>query len=89
MSTTRGKSTCLPNSMPSFTDRTRSWRAPANFRGRSDAEISSGFLDGDFLENYFTYPDKAKLLAGDNEAKRITSPQSVIEEVLEELQSLH
>ncbi|KAH9942902.1 CPSF A subunit region-domain-containing protein [Amylocystis lapponica] len=65
------------------------WRAPVNSRGHSDAEPSFGFLDGDFLEQYLTFPHPEDLLQGENEAERITLPEAQIQAVLERLQSLH
>ncbi|OCH88473.1 hypothetical protein OBBRIDRAFT_780096 [Obba rivulosa] len=66
------------------------WRAPANSRGRTDAESTAfGFLDGDFIEQFLTHPRPHELLEGEIEAERITLPQAQIQQVLEKLQSLH
>lgn len=66
------------------------WRAPANARGRTDAEDgATGFLDGDFLEAFLGHADRAKLLEGRNAAERIAMPVGQLEGMLEKLQSLH
>ncbi|KAI0917003.1 hypothetical protein AcV5_007593 [Taiwanofungus camphoratus] len=64
-------------------------RAPANSRGRSDAEAAFGFLDGDFVEQFLSHPHPVELLQGEIEAERITLPQARIRNILEKLQSLH
>ncbi|KAL4251847.1 DNA damage-binding protein 1 [Abortiporus biennis] len=65
------------------------WRTPVNWRGRTDAEESFGFLDGDFLEQFLMHADPATLLQGENEAERIDVEPSQLQNVLEMLQSLH
>ena len=64
------------------------WRTPANSRGRSDAEDSAtGFLDGDFLEKFLTYPEPDKLLKGQIAAERLSLSVGRVEDILEKLQS--
>jgi DNA damage-binding protein 1 len=64
-------------------------------RGRSDAQPeATGFLDGDFLEQYLSAvaPGSAEadaILAGANDAERIDMPDQQIRTLLEGLQSLH
>lgn len=66
------------------------WRAPANSRGRSDGEdAATGFLDGDFLEQFLTHPDQEKILKGSMSAERISLATEQVESTLEKLQSLH
>ncbi|CCM01903.1 uncharacterized protein FIBRA_03974 [Fibroporia radiculosa] len=65
------------------------FRAPANSKGHSDAEAAFGFLDGDFLEQYLGYADYTDLLQGDMDAEQVTMSHSQIQDVLEQLQSLH
>ncbi|OBZ68977.1 DNA damage-binding protein 1 [Grifola frondosa] len=65
------------------------WRAPSSSKGHSDAEASFGFLDGDFLEQFLTYPHPDEILQGEVEAERITLPTNHIHDVLEKIQSLH
>jgi DNA damage-binding protein 1 len=72
----------------------RRYRAPANVRGRSDAQPEArGFLDGDFLELYLSLPVDSKetdaVLEGANPAERITKADYEIRAILEGLQSLH
>jgi hypothetical protein len=69
------------------------FRAPKNQKGISDAEtLSSGFLDGDFLEQFLAHlssPVLDKVLQGQSEAEQLSMTPSEIREVLEALQSLH
>jgi DNA damage-binding protein 1 len=72
----------------------RRFRAPRNRRGRTDAEESSvGFLDGDFLERFLTFPHSSsiveEIMKGASEAERLTLPREKIQKVLERLQGLH
>jgi DNA damage-binding protein 1 len=72
------------------------YRAPANARGRSDAQMEArGFLDGDFLEQYLTLDqDSASaeidaIREGANLAESIEASDASIRSLLEALQSLH
>jgi len=70
------------------------FRAPRTRGGRTDAEESSvGFLDGDFLEYFLTFPHSSgtvdEIMKGASEAERLTLPREKIQKVLERLQSLH
>lgn len=65
------------------------WRTPSNARGNSDAESAVGFLDGDFLGQFATYPEPEKLLKGKHQAERIKISRERVEDLLEKLQSLH
>jgi len=64
------------------------FRTPKNSRGRSDAEVSTGFLDGDFVEQFLTLPHSVaqKILSGETvpEQLRWTSKDR-----LEALRSMH
>jgi DNA damage-binding protein 1 len=78
-------------------EQTLTWvrfRAPRNNRGHSDSEESSvGFLDGDFLERFLTFPHSSStvddIMKGTSQAERLTLPQEKIQKILERLQSLH
>ncbi|EKM59045.1 uncharacterized protein PHACADRAFT_181065 [Phanerochaete carnosa HHB-10118-sp] len=68
------------------------WRAPANARGRSDAEDgATGFLDGDLLESFLVRSerDRERCLLGRNAAERIALEAEQVEGILEKLQGLH
>jgi len=70
------------------------FRAPRNRRGRTDAEESAiGFLDGDFLEQFLTFPHISgiidEIMQGTSQAERLALPRDKIQKVLERLQSLH
>lgn len=70
------------------------WRAPANSRGRSDAQpTATGFVDGDFLEKWLLYdessPEVARIREGSNDAERLNIPDEEIRAVLESLQGIH
>ena len=62
---------------------------PRKSRRKGDLEAAFGFLDGDFLEQFSTYPDKARLLRGENDAEKIAFDRIELENILEKLQSLH
>ena len=70
------------------------WRAPSNFRGRSDAEAgATGFLDGDLLERFLDYPasspEMTRILSGKNEAEKLKTPYTQLRTYLEFLRSTH
>ncbi|EIN12704.1 hypothetical protein PUNSTDRAFT_97523 [Punctularia strigosozonata HHB-11173 SS5] len=69
------------------------WRSPATSRGRTDAETSRGFLDGDFLEAFLdvprTSPSLAEILEGENVAERLTLGYERYHQLLESVQALH
>ncbi|TCD64528.1 hypothetical protein EIP91_003995 [Steccherinum ochraceum] len=65
------------------------FRAPANARGRTDAEPAFGFLDGDFMELFLADSRKHQFLNGDLEVERTGLSQPEAEALLEKLQSLH
>jgi len=64
-------------------------RAPANSRGRTDAEFAFGFLDGDLLEQFIADARRNELLQGESEAERVGLQPSEAGALLEKLQSLH
>lgn len=65
------------------------WRTPTNGRGQTDAEMATGFLDGDFLEQFLTYPEPGKLLRGKGPVNPLIKPREEVESIIEKLQSLH
>ncbi|KAF4605198.1 hypothetical protein EYR40_003981 [Pleurotus pulmonarius] len=69
------------------------YRAPKNNRGRSDADPSKGFLDGDFLEYFFIHAgspeDLQKIETGQNASERLSIPADALKKVLEALQAMH
>ena len=69
-----------------FVDRLR---APANPRGRTDAESSIGFLDGDFLEQFLAHPEPEQFMEGEVDAERVTLGVDKVREILTEMQSFH
>ncbi|KAI5118862.1 hypothetical protein M0805_005306 [Coniferiporia weirii] len=70
------------------------WRAPSNSRGRSDSQAASvGFLDGDLLERFLDFPasssEAIRIMAGKNEAERLTMSYKQLRSALESLRSTH
>ncbi|KAI0754895.1 mono-functional DNA-alkylating methyl methanesulfonate N-term-domain-containing protein [Daedaleopsis nitida] len=64
-------------------------RAPANPRGRTDAEASVGFLDGDFLEQFLTHPEAEQFVKGEFDAERVRLSVEEVKDVLVQMQGLH
>ncbi|KAF9496184.1 hypothetical protein BDN71DRAFT_1415949 [Pleurotus eryngii] len=69
------------------------YRAPKNNRGRSDADPSKGFLDGDFLEYFFIHAtspeDLHTIVTGQNASEGLSVPMDSLKKVLEALQAMH
>ena len=70
------------------------WRAPANYRGRSEAQMAPvGFLDGDFLESFLDYPagsqEVERVMKGRNEAEKLNTTYGELRSILESLRSTH
>lgn len=75
-------------------NRDRSWRAPSNSRGPSDAQRSaSGFIDGDFLDRYLSYndssPELARVLKGGNDAEILQWSNEELRSLLEKLRLMY
>lgn len=66
------------------------WRSPTVSQGR-DPEDAFGFLDGDLLQRFRTFPDveKAAILRGKNEFERLNVDEGKIRTWLEQLNRLH